>query len=108
MTFMFQGTARITLEHTEGATKSKLVQTDFGLDVWGNLDQSKYVQPGTTIPNGKDGVKVLTGAFVQGLAGNIHAAHAAGYWDKADHLAYIKAELDRAFASDVQISEGTF
>lgn len=86
----------LTLDHKKGSKKSEHVATDFNLSVSENLDQSVYLD--------KDGVpteigsKTLTNVLVQGLVGNIHQAHQNGYWDRAEHLRYAIAELERGFA----------
>ena len=93
MEFSLEGKVVVVFEHTKGATSSKHVSTDFNLDVSQNLDESHYFNK-DGLPN-KNGTKALTQSFVQGLIGNIHNAHNQRYWDSAEHLRYIIAELEK-------------
>jgi hypothetical protein len=97
MEFTIEGRCVVTLEHKEGQNTSSHVATDFNLDVSKNLNRKQYLDK-EDLPT-KDGTKALTQCFVQGLVGNIHQAHQKGYWDSAEHLRYIIAELERGFAT---------
>lgn len=106
MEFELEGRCVIKLEHVEGMSKSQHINTKLNLEVSDNLDKSQYFDD-SDLPN-SDGSKALTQVFVQGLIGNIHHAHEKGYWDSAEHIRYIIAELGRGFIEVPNISEGTF
>lgn len=92
------------MAHEKGASTSRLVATDFRLDISENLDRRVYLDK-EDLPT-KAAIKPLTQAFIQGLVGNIHAAHEKGYWDSADHLRYIINELQRGFIEVAKVSTG--
>lgn len=91
----------ITLEPK--GTTAKLLCTEFTLNVSSNLERSAYIKDGKLT---KDGCQFATQAFVQGLLGNLHYAHQAGFRDSAEHLRYIIAELERGFVRPVQVEHG--
>lgn len=95
MILKFESKCVLEVEHTEGAKTTKHLATKFNLEVSENLDKSQYIDA-DGVPTAA-GTKVLTNNFVQGLIGNIHQAHDKGYWDSAEHLRYIIAELERGF-----------
>ncbi len=106
MEFSITGVSRITMEYQPTiSSKSKHVATDFFLEVSDNLDSSQYNNDG--LPT-KVGTKALSQAFIQGLVGNIHNAHQKGFWDSAEHLRYIIAELEKGFATPATPSKGVF
>ena len=105
MKFQFTAIARITLEHTPGATTSQHLSTDVVLECSSNMDASAYSDRG--LPK-KEGVKPLTMALTQGLIANIHAAHDKGYWDSAHHLRHIIGELERGFARVSEVKTEKF
>lgn len=95
MILKFESKCVLEVEYTEGMITTKHLATKFNLEVSKNLDKSQYIDP-DGVPTAA-GTKVLTNNFVQGLIGNIHQAHDKGYWDSAEHLRYIIAELERGF-----------
>lgn len=103
--FSFTGQCKLTLEYAEGSNRSQHVATDFRLDIGEGLDKKLYLNK-DDLPT-KEGIKPLTQCFVQGLVGNIHAAHKMGFWDSADHLRYIIAELEKGFANVATVHEST-
>jgi len=104
MKYHFTAIVKVTAEHTPGSSMSKHLKTDFRLEPSSNLLQSKYLDRG--LPT-KEGSQMLTEAFVQGLVGNIHHAHAHGYRDSAEHLRAIIKKLEDGFASVANVGEGT-
>lgn len=106
MEFSFEAKCVLQLEHKKGSKKSNHLETKFNLDVSNNLNRKQYIDE-NDLPT-KDGSKVLTNVFVQGLIGNIHQAHEKGYWNDAEHLRYIISELERGFVSIVKVDSSTF
>jgi hypothetical protein len=106
MRFSFEGKCVLELEHEPGMKKSRHVQTKFNLDVSKNLQRKQYLD-NEDLPTA-DGSKVLTNVFVQGLIGNIHHAHEKGFWNDAEHIKYIIAELERGFVEIAQTGTSTF
>jgi hypothetical protein len=106
MEFEIEGRCVVKLEHKQGEQTSKHVTTDFNLDVSKNVDRSHFLDK-EDLPTAA-GTTALTQCFVQGLVGNIHNAHEKGYWDSAEHLRYIIAELERGFSSVANVYESNF
>lgn len=106
MKFRFSAISRITLEHNVGDKNSKHISTDIILHCSDNLDKRKYLDK-KELPT-KEGIKPMTNAFVQGLLANLHMAHQKGYWDSAEHLRYIIAELEKGFVAPADVSEADF
>lgn len=106
MEFSFKAEVVLSLEANKGDKSSKLISTDFYLEVSRNLKQSNYLDE-EGMPT-KDGCKVLTECLTQGLAANIHYAHQLGLRDSAEHLRYIIAQLEKAFIAQGEISKGHF
>ncbi len=106
MIFEIEGKCVLKLKHTKGEAKSKHLETKFNLYLSDNLDKSQYLDK-EDLPTA-NGSKTLTNVFVQGLIGNIHHAHEKGYWDSAEHLRYIIAELERGFIEVTNIDKSTF
>jgi len=106
MQFEFEGKCVLKLEHNEGDKTSKHIKTDFNLSVSKNLDVKQYLDK-DAIPTAI-GVKALTQCFVQGLVGNIHYAKGKGFWDDAEHLRYIIAELEKGFMQVPTVSKSEF
>lgn len=106
MELSFAAKVVLTLEHEPGANRSKHVSTDFNLKPSEHLDETKYLGP-DHLPTA-EGSKVLSNVLVQGLVGNIHAAHDRGYRDSAEHLRWIIAELERGFAAVAITRKSTF
>jgi hypothetical protein len=104
MKYHFTAIVKVTAEHQEGSQISKHLKTDFRLEPSSNLLQSKYLDRG--LPT-KEGSQILTEAFVQGLVGNIHQAHANGFRDSAEHLRAIINKLEDGFATVANVGEGT-
>lgn len=106
MEFQFEGKSVITLKQKDDK-KSTLVAIDFNLDVLSKeVDKDVYINK-EGLPT-QIGTKTLTQCFIQGLVGNIHQAHENGYWDSAEHLRYIIAELERGFSTVAEVSKGNF
>lgn len=105
MEFSFEAVTRMTLSYEPGAVTSQHVATDFFLELSDNLDRDKYLDE-DDLPT-KEGSKVLTNTLIQGLVGNVHLAHQRGWFDSAEHLRFIIAELEKGFAAvaDVQKSK---
>lgn len=103
MEFKIEAIAAITLRPNQDGKTSELLCTEFTLSTSANMDRGAYVQNGQPT---RDGSHALTQAFVQGLLGNLHYAHQAGFRDSAEHLRYIIAELERGFVRPVQVERG--
>ena len=103
MKFYLIGFSRLTLEHKKGNETSSVDAIDINLETSHNMDKSKLFDK-DKMPN-ETGTKMLTQTFVQGLIANIHAAHQKKYWDSAEHLRYIIAELEKGFATPANISQ---
>lgn len=106
MRYYFEATTRLVLEPNTSTGKSKHFRTDIYLDTSDNLAKPHYVNNDGSMT--KDGCKVFTQTLVQGLVGNIHAAHQAGHMDSAEHLRYIISELERGFIQQTKIETGEF
>lgn len=106
MEYKIEGRSVVTLNHTKGDNSSTHVQTDINLQVSKNLDSSQYLGE-DGLPT-KDGTKMLTQAFVQGLVGNIHHAQKMGYWNDAEHIRYIISELEKGFVTVANTFPSTF
>lgn len=98
-TCAIEALSRITLRPSaKGATVEK---TEFTFSVSSNMVKSQYMDADEK-PT-KLGSHAITQAFIQGLAGNIHFAHQAGFRDSAEHLRYIIKELERSFAQPASV-----
>jgi hypothetical protein len=106
MTFSFEARSILVMEHEPGMQSSRLVETQFNLDVSDNLDKSAYLTE-DDIPT-KEGHRMLTNVLVQGLISNIHVAHKKGYRNDSEHIRYIKDELQRGFVENVTVEKGYF
>lgn len=106
MTLKFETKCVLELEHEQGMAMPKHLETKFNLDVSDNLDKSKYIDE-NGLPTAA-GTKAITNNFVQGLIGNIHTAHQKGYWDSAEHLRFIIAELESGFVALVNCDKSNF
>jgi 3',5'-cyclic AMP phosphodiesterase CpdA len=105
MEFSFEARVVLTLEHKEGMPSSKHKATNFNLFVFGDLDERVYLKD--DLPT-QEGSAVLSTVLVQGLVGNIHAAHQSGFRDSAEHLRWIIAELEKGFAAVAEVRESNF
>ncbi len=106
MKFGFEGKCVLEMEHQQGDKTSKHVQTKFNLEVTRNLDRSQYLDE-DDLPTAA-GAKALTNVFIQGLVGCIHHAHQKGYWNDAEHIRYIIAELERGFVQNAITDTSNF
>jgi hypothetical protein len=106
MKYSFTAISRITLEHEEGWRTPILNKTDLILETSPNLDKKVYLDD-HNLPI-KEGVKPLTAALLHGLVANMHMAHEKGFWDSAEHLRFIIAELEKGFINPAKVSEGRF
>ncbi len=108
----FKAISMITLSTNPGGKSSNLKQIKLMLEVDDKVDAAHYIQEpflrSKSGPPTQGGVKILTQALVQGLAANIHGAHQEGWWDSAEHLRYIIAELERSFALPVTVKTAAF
>ena len=98
MQFQIIGKSIVTLEHKKGESTSRHICTEVNFGVSDNIDTSGFIDEKEELPN-EAGTKALTQCFVQGLISNIHSAEERGYWNSAEHLRYIIAELERGFAT---------
>lgn len=99
------GVTKLNMEYVKGATKPSLTSVEFNLQVSSNLDKDAYFE--NHVPNAT-GTKTLTQCFIQGLIGNIHRAHQMGYWNDAEHLRFIIAELEKGFVENVTTETSKF
>jgi len=106
MEYKIEGRSVVTLNHAKGDTKSTHIDTKIALSVSKELDADLYI--GEDDMPTKDGCKMLTQAFVQGLVGNIHYAHQKGHWNDAEHIRYIIAELKKGFVEIANTYPSTF
>lgn len=106
MQFQFIASSKLTLEHKQGEPTSRHVRTDIILDISKGMDKSVYFDK-EGLPT-KAASKPMTQALVQGLVANIHQSHEKGFWDSAEHLRYIIAELEKGFAAVAKVSTGKF
>lgn len=100
-TFSITAKSKVIFTYTQGAKTSVHDSTLLAVD-YDNLNIEKY-QDEIGCPN-KDGAKLISIAFTQGLIANIHNAHHRGYWNDAEHLRYIISELERGFIENVDIN----
>ncbi len=104
MEFTIAASSLVTFEGKDGDQGSVHRGTEVMLDLSDILEESQYISP-----NGSptiNGTKAISVCFIQGLIGNIHAAHESGQWDSAAHLRYIIAELERGFATVAEVEIG--
>lgn len=107
MRYSFEGRCVLEVEAgTEPGRSSKHLHTKFNLEVSRNLNRPQYI--GSDDLPTAIGTKALTNVFVQGLIGNLNAAHQKNYWNKEDHLKYIMSELQRGFEAAADTHESTF
>jgi hypothetical protein len=106
MEFSFEVRVILRLEHKEGMEGSKHVSTDFNLIVSRELDEKQYLDK-EGLPT-EAGSVALSNVLVQGLIGNIHAAHEKGFKDSAEHLRFIISELERGFVAVANVEKSTF
>jgi len=106
MEFSFEVRVILRLEHKEGMEGAKHVSTDFNLIVSRELDEKQYLDK-EGLPT-EAGSVALSNVLVQGLIGNIHAAHEKGFKDSAEHLRFIISELERGFVAVANVEKSTF
>ncbi len=104
MEISFKAEVVLTLDVT--STKINHVSTDFNLIALDNHQEQVYLDS-KGYPNAA-GSKVLSNVLIQGLVGNIHAAHENKYRDSAEHLRWIISELEQGFASVAYIERTEF
>lgn len=100
-TFSITAKSKVTFTYIRGAKTSAHNSTLLNVN-YDNLNTEKY-QDEIGCPN-KDGAKLISIAFTQGLIANIHNAHHRGYWNDAEHLRYIISELEKGFIENVNIN----
>lgn len=105
MNFTFTAVSQIELSYEKGSKTSKHKATNIRLEISDNLDETQYLDKEGR-PT-KEGSRCLTQALVQGLIGNIHHAHQAGWRDSAEHLRYVISELERGFVQVATVSDGS-
>lgn len=91
----------LVVDHNPGIKKSKHKHTMFNLELSDNLDKPRYFDK-EGLAN-KEGSQLITAVLVESLIGNIHMAQQKGYRNDVEHLKHIIAELERGFASNVNI-----
>ena len=106
MEYHFRGECLLVLDHKEGESRSKHVETKFNLSLSPNLDPTQYFGEDGLVKG--EGIKALTNVFIQGLVGNIHLGHKNGSWNDVEHLNYIIEQLGKGFAEIGEVGEGTF
>lgn len=106
MKFSFEGKVVLTLEHKKGWDSPTHVATNFNLYIDEKLDRDLYFDE-EGYPN-RDGLDVLSNVLVQGVLGNIHAAHQNGLRDSAEHLRWVISELERGFVAQVNVIKSRF
>jgi len=106
MLISFKTKVILELDHKAGCEKSNHVSTKMNLECSPNLDESMY-RDEDGFPT-KHGSVVMTNVLIQGLVCNIHNAHENGFRNDCEHLRYIISELERGFASVVEVGTGEF
>lgn len=101
--FFFTAIAQLTMKHTPGEKGSKPVDSALHLDVSSNLDRKVYIDDETGIT--KAGHKPTTYTLIAGLVANIKLGHQQGWWDKEEHLKFVKEELDRMMEGSAEKPE---
>lgn len=96
----FKGICEIEVR-PKGKEKPSMENCCFHLELSSNLDPKAYYDRDGNMT--AIGSKTITNVFVQGLVGNMHAAHQAGFMDSAEHLRYIIKELERGFVAQVEV-----
>lgn len=76
-------------------TKLKLNECRLALTASENIEHSQYLDEQGYY--NKQGTEVITNVLIEGLLTNLHASHDRGYWDSAEHLRHIIAELEKGF-----------
>lgn len=79
----------------------RINRAEIQLEIGNDLDYRRYFAP-----DGKpqeSAVRAYTACFVHGLIANLHYGHEMKFWDSAEHLRFIIAELERGFASVVKV-----
>lgn len=89
-TFSFQGLVEVTMEYHKDA-RPEIIQVKYELKVQQPLSAEAYLLPDKR-PN-KDGLKLLTTAYVQGLAGCVDYAKANKYAVADEMVNYILNQL---------------
>ncbi len=105
MKIQFETRVVLDLEHTGGPT-SKHISTRMNLNCSNNIDNTLYMDD-EGFPT-KEGSLVMTNVLIQGLVCNIHQAQENGFRNDSEHLRYIIAELERGFASVVEVGRGDY
>jgi hypothetical protein len=105
MKIQFETRVVLDLEHT-GGPSSKHISTRMNLNCSSNIDNTLYMDE-TGFPT-KEGSLVMTNVLIQGLVCNIHQSQANGFRNDSEHLRYIIAELERGFASVVEVGRGDY
>lgn len=97
-----QITAVCTLTVRETSPDAGVIEkAETELEIGKGLDRSRYYGPdGQPLPGA---ARAYTMCFVHGLIANLHFAHQMNYWDSAEHLRFIIAELERGFAKVVTV-----
>jgi hypothetical protein len=89
-TFSFQGTCEVTLQY-EDPRSPQIIQVKYELQTLGNLNRKAYFLSNNK-PN-KEGLKLLTTVFVQGLGGCVAYGSTNKYLDEVDHVKYILNQI---------------
>lgn len=99
MIYEFIASAKIELAKKEAG--SQLISSSIRLSPSKNLDKKMYIND-NGLPT-KDGLDVISNAFIQGLVCCIHTQHQNGQRDSAEHLRYIISELERGFVANINV-----
>lgn len=106
MKFSLETHCLVHFEHDENSKTSNHIETKLALDCSKNLDVSQYLDDEKIFT--KDGCKAITTTLICGLVGNIHFAEQYGYFNSAEHLRHIIAELERGFAEVATIEKSVY
>lgn len=102
--FKITGISQMSMEHSKGEKKTKLLTCDLILEIDKQLDYYAYHTKENIL--NADGCKAITLAFTSGLAGSIIHADKMGYWNKEEHLQYIIDQIKRQIAAKPEIEKG--
>lgn len=92
--------AMCDLELERGVNNStRLLTVKVGLEIGDDYDEDMYGEEEE--PN-EAAIRMITGAFIQGLVANIKMAHKAGFWNESKHMQHIFDQLNDGFINTVE------